>query len=515
MSKPINGVCFDCIFPCSNCTSFESCTGCLTGFNLFNGRCTSTCPAGSTATNGVCRCASGVFQNGACVTQCAQGFANINGVCTACVGDCAECSGTTATCTSCASGFVLNAVTSKCEVNTNCQLGQYFRSETRVCTRICPQGLSYQLTVCVSECLDGFRDNGFGACVEQKQVSGCSFPYFYQDQCVSSCIAGSFPNSANRVCEACSSNCFSCMSAAFCTSCRSGYDLKDGICIVGKKCTGTQLKYNGVCLNTCPPGTILSTNGYCERRCDPNSYFYLNKCYTTCPTVTKYRTDVACVATCPENYILEGAICKLSTQTCPSGEFYNAQTGACAVCTFPCTQCQFTQSYCTACGDGQTLSANRCIASNSCASGTFRGTNGQCQQCPAKCAQCVSATECSTCASGYIFNGFDCVLRLANLKEVAITQSSIFRRNNTVFIGVSVSIIPNGLTADQLNNFFNVIPSAATKVVRVNQWKDATQTLIWVAIEYETFPAGASNVFLALNAEKLGTALANVGYTAS
>ena len=105
-------------------------------------------------------------------------------------------------------------------------------------------------------------------------------------------------------------------------------------------------------------------------------------------------------------------------------------------------------------------------------------------------------------------------MRLANLKEVAITQSSIFRRNNTVFIGVSVSIIPNGLTADQLNNFFIVIPSTANKIVRVNQWKDATQTLIWVAIEYETFPA-VSTVFLALNAEKLGTALANVGYTAS
>lgn len=193
------------------------------------------------------------------------------------------------------------------------------------------------MTVCVSECLDGFRDNGFGACIEQTQVSGCSFPYFYQDQCVSTCSAGSYPNSVNRVCETCSSNCFSCMSSAFCTSCRSGYDLNDGICIVGKKCTGNQYKYNGVCLNNCPPGTIMASTGYCERRCDPNTYFYMNKCYSECPASTQYRTDVACVASCPANYILEGSICKLSTQSCPSGEFYNAQIGGCAACVYPCT----------------------------------------------------------------------------------------------------------------------------------------------------------------------------------
>jgi hypothetical protein len=263
---------------------------------------------------------------------------------------------------------------------------------------------------------------------------------------VSTCSAGSFPNSQTRVCEACNSNCFSCMSSAFCTSCRSGFDLSNGICITGKLCTNGQYKFNGICLTTCPVGTIAS-GGYCERRCDPNTYFFDNKCYAQCPASQLYRTSVACVSACPAGYILEGTVCRLSVQTCPSGQFYNAQTGACAECAYPCTQCQFTQSYCTGCTNGLTLSANRCLESNSCGSGSYRSTAGRCTQCPAKCIDCVSATECSTCASGYIFNGFDCVLRLSDLQEVTIAQSGVFRRGNTAFIAVNVNLIPNGLTS--------------------------------------------------------------------
>lgn len=95
----------------------------------------------------------------------------------------------------------MNAVTGKCEVNKNCQFGQYFSAENNICTRICPIGYSYQDSVCVAGCLSGFKDNGFGGCVTLGSVSGCSFPYFYQQgTCVSTCDAGSFPNSGSRVC---------------------------------------------------------------------------------------------------------------------------------------------------------------------------------------------------------------------------------------------------------------------------------------------------------------------------
>lgn len=515
-NQPINGVCYSCIYPCTTCTDYEVCTGCLDKFSLVGGRCTSQCPAGSSNVNGVCKCSVGVFQNGQCVSSCSSGFTSIDGVCTKCSSSCAECSGNVDTCTACPSGFQLNAVTGKCEINRNCQFGQYFSSEESICKRICPTGYSFQDSVCVSECLSGFRDNGFGGCVELGIVTGCSFPYFYQQgSCVSQCNAGSYPNSANRVCETCSSNCFSCLSSAYCLSCRSGFDLKSNICITGSRCTGNKLKYNGVCVDACPLGTV-GVNGYCERRCDPNTYFLDNKCYAQCPSGYKYRTDVACVVECSAGYVLDGSVCKLVSQSCPSGQFFNTQTGACVACQSPCVQCSYTQNYCTACPAGYSLTSNKCTESNSCGAGKFRGASGSCATCPSKCQECVSADECSTCAAGYVFNGADCIVKVANLRELQLTQSALSRRANTVFVSVKLTIIPNGLSSEQKNNLFLVVPSENSKVSKVSQWISATEAnTVIIAVEYESFPTSISTLFLALNAQILSESLANVGYSAS
>ena len=86
-------------------------------------------------------------------------------------------------------------------MNKNCQYGEYFSTSDKLCKRICPVGTSFQDSVCITECLQGFVDNTFGGCIQQGSVSGCSFPYFYQQgSCVSTCVAGSFPNSVSRVC---------------------------------------------------------------------------------------------------------------------------------------------------------------------------------------------------------------------------------------------------------------------------------------------------------------------------
>jgi hypothetical protein len=200
-----------------------------------------------------------------------------------------------------------------------------------------------------------------------------------------------------------------------------------------------------------------------------------NRCYSTCPTGFNFRTDAACVSQCPTGYIRDGSVCKLSINTCALGLFYNAQTGSCSACASPCTECQFTSSYCTACASGLTLTSNKCAESNTCGSGRFKATTGSCTNCPTKCLDCVSATECATCASNYVFNGVDCVLRVANWKEISITQTAVSRRNNIVFITVQTSIIPNGLSNEQKNGFFNVAQSATDRVNRVNQWISATE----------------------------------------
>lgn len=245
--------------------------------------------------------------------------------------------------------------------------------------------------------------------------------------------------------------------------------MKNSICITGERCANNRLKYNGVCLDSCPVGTVIS-NGYCERRCDPETLWLSEKCYNECPAGYAYKTDVACVQQCPVGYVLDGKVCKITSQSCPSGQFYNAQNGVCSSCTSPCTQCQYTATYCSGCAAGSVLTANKCVESNSCGTGKYRSTSGSCASCPAKCLECVSATECATCASGYVFNGYDCILKVVNLKEVQMTQNAISRRSNSIFVSVKMSIIPNGLTSEQKNSFFIVIPSSNTKVVKINQW---------------------------------------------
>jgi proprotein convertase subtilisin/kexin type 5 len=235
-------------------------------------------------------------------------------------------------------------------------------------------------------CLQGFIDNGFGGCVSRVGVSGCSYPYFYQQaSCVSVCSPGTFPDSSTRVCGACSSNCFSCMSSAFCTACSSGFDLSNGICVAGQQCSNNQFKYNGVCLSACPVGTI-SSNGYCQRRCDAGLYFLNGKCYDICPSTVAFTTDAACVSSCPTGFILNGTVCKLSAQNCPIGQFYNTSSNTCAACSSSCLQCQYTSAYCIACPSGQTLSGSVCVnALNPCGSGKYQSGTGQCATCSVKC----------------------------------------------------------------------------------------------------------------------------------
>lgn len=107
-------------------------------------------------------------------------------------------------------------------------------------------------------------------------------------------------------------------------------------------------------------------------------------------------------------------------------------------------------------------------------------------------------------------------MRVANLREITITQTAVSRRNNTVFVTIRTSIIPNGLSSEQQNGFFIVVASANDRINRVNQWISTTeQNTMIVAVEYASYPVTTSTLFIALNAGLLSTSLANVGFTAT
>ncbi len=289
-----------------------------------------------------------------------------------------------------------------------------------------------------------------------------------QQICVSSCPAGTYPDADTRVCRGCSSNCFSCLGSSFCYSCKAGYDLKNGICISSiAKCSGNQVKYNGICLDICPIGTCAK-NGYCERSCSAQTYFYNQGCYKTCPTAS--RTDDACFDFCPNGYTLVNGVCKNNVQQCQSGQFFNSQNSICEQCQYPCSECQLTPSYCTACTTGLSLSLNRCISQGGCGSGKYKSLSGSCDTCTVKCAECISQTECSSCSSGYQFNGFDCVISSIQLKPLTLNVKTVSKRGSTVFVTIRLNIIPNGLTETQKSKFFYVLLNKGDTSQYVNQW---------------------------------------------
>ena len=376
---PVNGVCNDCSYPCNTCNSGPAiCTSCVAGFNLIGTTCIAACPTGAYSSNGVCVCNSGVIYSNQCVASCPTGFGNIGGQCQQCGANCAGCSGSAASCTSCVNGYALDKVSGTCQLAPSCQFGQYYSQSSSACTRICPQGTFFYENVCLTACLSGFNDNGVGGCVAAVTQSGCSFPYYLSNGvCISNCPSGTYPDSTKRICQSCSSNCFSCLTNTFCYACNAGFDLKNGVCIASSvNCPSGQYRYNGVCYSTCPAGTCIQGN-FCQRTCPAGTFSFNNGCYRTCPT--KYTTADACVNTCPTGTSLINGVCQVGSQACPSGQFRDGSSSSCQNCQYPCSQCSLTASYCTACTPGLTLSQNLCVStSNTCGSGKYQDLNRQC-----------------------------------------------------------------------------------------------------------------------------------------
>lgn len=95
-------------------------------------------------------------------------------------------------------------------------------------------------------------------------------------------------------------------------------------------------------------------------------------------------------------------------------------------------------------------------------------------------------------------------------------SSTASRRGNVVFVTVKLPLIPNGLSADQKNNFFIVIPSKDDKIVKVNQFLSTTDSSSYiVAVEYDSYPTSISTLFLTINTQLISSAYINVGYTPS
>lgn len=170
----------------------------------------------------------------------------------------------------------------------------------------------------------------------------------YKGACYGTCPANvSVQDGSN--CIDCDSSCNTCVTTA--TTCTS--------------CLGTQVLFNGDCLDSCPSGSTLNSDGVtcgscsnecitCQgstshcTQCSGNSFAYLGNCFTTCPDTNE--NGIALVGV----------------------------NGVCEECNANCQTCQITTTQCSSCAPGWLLKEDQtCENASGCVSGEYF-FNGEC-----------------------------------------------------------------------------------------------------------------------------------------
>ena len=185
----IGGECIQCILGCNYCSPSDvgGCLGCSDGNYLSSGkcvRCKPECATCSSATN---------------CTSCAEGY-RLNGTnCVpACIFPCLTCGSDPNACKTCYGGYKLSG--SKCPEDLSCN--------TDASCEFCPRSYFLEAGVCNSCGLPNCI-----ACIESSGSKVCT-----------KCAAG-FAIGFDSTCQACPSECTTCTTLSFCSSCADGFYL--------------------------------------------------------------------------------------------------------------------------------------------------------------------------------------------------------------------------------------------------------------------------------------------------
>ncbi|XP_032873456.1 proprotein convertase subtilisin/kexin type 5 isoform X1 [Amblyraja radiata] len=333
--------CKKCWSICESCIGSRSdqCTSCKNGYHL------------SEETN-------------SCIPNCLDRFYLDKGdnVCRRCSEGCRKCSAFHH-CTECMSGWRLQGA--KCVLN--CETGTYFDSQSRECER-CPSSC----TACA-----GPRQDSCTQCIanyyleEWRCVSSCSSIGYYTDQ----------PSEyGEKTCRRCDPSCLTCIGHGErnCSSCRTGYNLEGGLCVVG---------------TVCKDGEYIDDAGKCHH------------CHSHCVKCSGPGKD-ECIS-CAVPRVLDNGIC---ATTCPPGKFvYNGQ---CHPCHHTCKECvRGEPNDCTSC-DKDKVRIDRYLFKGECReycpSFYYPASDHTCKVCSGNCEVCVSNTDCKRCTTGYYLTNEGC-----------------------------------------------------------------------------------------------------------
>ena len=410
-----------------------SCDVCADGYEMQNGQCILSCPAGQVFNGTACEdCPVGYFSaKGDSTCQvCPRGYSTSHTgsyQCDVCADDYVDRDGACIPkAESCHSGEYWDKSTMAC---ANCPAGSYSHEGSSICT-LCEQGeyAPYEGSSYCSSCPRGSTTSIVGA-TSSEQCNVCAVGYSWNDtekRCVMTCVDGQFWDG---------SACVNCPAGSYtknigyenhvptsCTKCAAGsYATSEG----STSCTSCPYPATSPVGSTsaadcsCPNGYHDDGTGsgvvHCVPSCEAGSFWTGTECQLCAAgTYSGWAGRTSCASCWYGEYSEEGATGCLS---CPTG-WTTSTTGSptCDICAngyelqgTECVQCE-AGSYsgvfwgssespiCTLCPKGEYSSSKGSTSCNSCPTGYTTAGEGS-----------ISQDECTECAEGYKEKDGKCV----------------------------------------------------------------------------------------------------------
>ncbi|KAA0713725.1 Proprotein convertase subtilisin/kexin type 5 [Triplophysa tibetana] len=296
-------------------------------------------------------------------------------MCRKCSENCKKCTSANI-CTECKTGLSLQG--NKCQLS--CEPGTYYNGHRRLCEKChstCATCAGTGMEAC-NECAPGFYFE------EWRCVSSCSVGYYLAEQATDN-------GDVQKSCQKCDPTCFVCTGPGErnCSSCVSGYNLENGVCLVS---------------TVCKDGEYLSRLPKCQL------------CHATCYKCIGPESE-DCIS-CSATRFFDKGSCVIR---CDPGKYQ--RDGQCHLCHHTCLECKDEgPDRCTRCGKDKYeveryLFEGKCR--DSCPKGYYHSSKGTCDPCPPNCTVCTSTDHCIYCAPSYYPRDGKCVTLECGEGEVA------------------------------------------------------------------------------------------------
>ncbi|KAL4463256.1 hypothetical protein ABPG74_007257 [Tetrahymena malaccensis] len=214
--------------------------------------------------------------------------------------------------------------------------------QTRQCLTRCADGyykdiISKKCFKCFPQCktCSGSREN----------CTSCKYPDL-QKLPLCNCINPNFYLNEKNECQKCSDKCNSCTQ-------------NESLCL---ECSANRINPPNC---ECDPFRFQEKNNQCAQidQCEASCKkckFDLESNKTVCYQCKEGRTDPPLCDCLPGYKSNQDGTCS----PCPSSQFFNKINQDCQSCSFPCENCQNSQTYCTTCAKGLKLNNNQCSCPN-------------------------------------------------------------------------------------------------------------------------------------------------------